>query len=153
MNLISQLFKKPKIDCPRCLGKGEVDWDDIKRLKNELKWIPGKCAYCNGLGKVSPEIASRVSADNTYLTTNISQKERKRLFDRDEETTQRANQFEIQINDFLLQIEYLHFTGNLDPNKIADFFLIPKTESEASFTEREELIEYVERVIENKKKK
>lgn len=153
MNFISKLFKKQKIDCPRCLGKGEVDWDDIKRLEKELKWIPGKCAYCNGLGKVSTEMASRVSVDNTYLTTNISQEERKRLINRDDQATQRANLFETQVNDFILQIEYLHFIGNLEPPKIADFYLIPKTESEVSFTERKELLEYVERVIENKKRK
>ncbi len=32
MNLINKLFNKPKVDCPRCLGKGNVDWDDIKDL-------------------------------------------------------------------------------------------------------------------------
>ena len=75
------------------------------------------------------------------------------LIKKDEGATQRANLFETQINDFILQIEYLHFSGNLESHKIADFYLIPKSESEASFTEREELIEYIERVIENKKRK
>ena len=37
------------IDCPRCLGKGHVDLQDIKRLRRELFWEPGPhCAYCDG---------------------------------------------------------------------------------------------------------
>lgn len=62
---------------PEMLAKGNVDWEDIKRLGKELKWLPGKCAYCNGTGKVSSEMLSKLSADTTYLTTDISEEERK----------------------------------------------------------------------------
>ncbi len=152
MNIITQLFNKGQIECPRCLGKGEVDWDDIRRLKNELKWAPGKCAYCNGTGSVSPGMPSKVSVDNTYLTIDISQEERQRLINNDEEAIQRAHQYEAQMNTFILQIEYLHFMGNLEPLQIAEFYLIPKNESEVVAAQKDELIDYIERVIENKKK-
>jgi len=53
------LFK----ECPRCLGKGNVDWDDIKRLKRESDWEPGPCAYCHGSGKVDQNIVDQVPVD------------------------------------------------------------------------------------------
>jgi hypothetical protein len=49
-----RIFRSNMVDCPRCLGKGAVDSEDIRRLKKELFWGPGKCAYCNGLEKSSP---------------------------------------------------------------------------------------------------
>src|SRR5690348_13904757 len=69
-------FFKSKVECPRCLGKGNVDLDDIIRLGKKGIWIPGKCAYCNGKGKVSSDMLSKVKADNPYLTTNTSKEER-----------------------------------------------------------------------------
>ena len=72
MNLVNKFFGKENIECPRCLGKGGVDRNDIKRLGKELKWLPEKCAYCNGTGKVSLKMTERVKADKTYLTTDIS---------------------------------------------------------------------------------
>jgi hypothetical protein len=151
MNLINRLFNLQKIDCPRCLGKGEVDWDDIKRLNNELRWIPGKCAYCNGMGKISPKMLANVSADNTYLTTDISQEERKRLFNSDEGATQRANYYDSQVSNFIKQIKYLHNVGNLELDEIVNFYLIPKSEEETSLEEKQELLEYIEKVISKKK--
>ena len=41
------------LTCPRCLGKGIVDTDDIKRLECEDIWLPGTCLYCDGTGKVN----------------------------------------------------------------------------------------------------
>ncbi len=45
---------KPKLEmfCPRCLGKGFVDSNDIKRLGQERTWHPDKCGYCKGNGYV-----------------------------------------------------------------------------------------------------
>lgn len=77
--------------------------------------------------------------------------ERKRLIKNDESALQRANLFEMRINDFIMQVEYLHFKGNLDANKIAAFYLIPKTESEVDFNDGAELIDYIRRIIETKK--
>jgi hypothetical protein len=38
--------------CPRCLGKGFVDLNDIKRLGMETRWEQGACPYCGGQGNV-----------------------------------------------------------------------------------------------------
>lgn len=47
--LINQL---EKMTCPRCYGKGFVDFYDIERLGMEEKWGQGYCRYCDGEGKV-----------------------------------------------------------------------------------------------------
>ena len=151
-NGMFKLFFTAKVECPRCLGKGNVDGDDIKRLGQELRWIPGKCAYCNGKGRVAPKKVSKVKPDNAYLTTSIGQDERKRLFEGDEGALQRAKWLDAQVNIFILQIEYLFFMGKMDAECIADFFLIESAETEVSEQERQELIEYIDRVISRKKK-
>ncbi len=152
MNFITKLFQKQKIDCPRCLGKGNVDWEDIRRLRKELRWAPGQCAYCNGTGKVSPGTVSALNVDNTYLTVDLPPEERKRLLDGDKGAIQRANQYETQVDDFIKQIDYLHFVGGLDSGKIAEFYFLPESESGKSQTEKQELIEYIEKVIVNRNK-
>lgn len=145
------LFFKPKVECPRCLGKGHVDWDDIKRLNQELKWIPGKCAYCNGKGKVAEDLLSKVKADNSYLSVDIGDEERNRLFMGDEGAMQRAGNFDTNVKLFIAQIEYLHFMGKMDAETIADFFLIDRSESEVPAEERHDLIDYIERVVTRKR--
>ncbi len=44
--------KKHQMICPRCLGKGFVDLNDIKRLGMEKEWEQGYCHYCSGQGDV-----------------------------------------------------------------------------------------------------
>ncbi len=41
------------ITCPRCLGKGVVDDEDIERLSMQEYWVAGNCRYCDGIGKVN----------------------------------------------------------------------------------------------------
>ncbi|MDO6432662.1 hypothetical protein Q4E93_18800 [Flavitalea sp. BT771] len=83
MNFFSRLLKRSKvaspITCPRCLGKGHVDKDDIIRLKQQGKWKAGACAYCKGVGTVNKEILSKVPANASYLTTNLSEAEREAI--------------------------------------------------------------------------
>ncbi len=45
---------KPKLEkfCPRCVGKGFVDENDIKRLKSGYNWTSGVCGFCKGTGYV-----------------------------------------------------------------------------------------------------
>ena len=45
---------QPKLEkfCPRCVGKGFVDENDIKRLKSFYNWYPGVCGFCKGTGYV-----------------------------------------------------------------------------------------------------
>lgn len=38
--------------CPRCLGKGFVDLNDIQRLAREGYWGQGYCRYCDAQGFV-----------------------------------------------------------------------------------------------------
>ena len=59
MKFLSRLLNGSKtpdepemVTCPRCLGKGHVDEDDIARLKQQGKWRTGACAYCKGTGIV-----------------------------------------------------------------------------------------------------
>lgn len=147
MNLLNRIFNTKKVDCPRCLGKGNVDWDDIKRLKKELRWRPGSCAYCNGKGKVNSNMESKVDIDNTYLTTDLDNEERKLILNNDTKALERANHLDIQIDDFIKQVEYLHFNGNMDSKKITEFYLLPKIEIGASEPEKEELEDYIKRII------
>lgn len=89
MNRLARLFQRPKpetsaetIPCPRCLGKGHVDAEDIIRLQQQGKWRPGTCAYCNGKGIVPKAQLDKVAADATFLTTSLSEKERALVIDR-----------------------------------------------------------------------
>ncbi|MEP1488718.1 MAG: hypothetical protein ABJK28_09850 [Algibacter sp.] len=152
MSLINRFFNNKKIDCPRCLGKGYVDWDDIKRLKKELKWIPGSCAYCNGKGEINSDLQSKIAVNTTYLTTDLSLEERKKLIANDEEAKQRALYYETQTDNFISEVEYLHFTGNIDSNIIANFYVLHQNQSEIDLKDRNELIDYIERIIELKNK-
>ena len=43
------------ITCPRCLGSGQVNWDNICALGMECYWDPGPCRYCAQQGKISVE--------------------------------------------------------------------------------------------------
>lgn len=139
------------MDCPRCLGKGNVDWDDIKRLGQELKWLPGECAYCNSTGKVTSEMLSKISVDNMYLTTDITADERQKLINKDSDALERAAYYEMEVNGFIKQVEYLYFNANLNVGTIVEFYLIAKTELEISPSEKEKFIDYIERIIEHKK--
>ena len=154
MSLFNRLFSRNEDlkECPRCLGKGQVDWDDIKRLNQNLKWIPGKCAYCNGTGKVDKRIESNVSVDASYLVIGLEEEERKRIINGHPDAIERGKQFEDAVDNFIDQIAYLHFEGGLTPLQIAKFFLIGKNDSDEYEKEERELIDYVERVIEKQGK-
>jgi len=150
------LGQNPSIQCPRCLGKGHVDWDDIKRLKQELRWRPGKCAYCKGKGKVSPGLINKVAVDTSYLTSDLPIVEQQRVLGNESGAMKRASLFDTKINTVIDQILYLHFICKLDADKIADFYLLANIrELYANGTyesEKEELIDYVNRVIASKNK-
>jgi hypothetical protein len=49
------------------------------RLHQELKWIRGMCAYCNGTGKVDCGIESNVPVDASYVVANLDETERNGL--------------------------------------------------------------------------
>ena len=45
-------LNKDEMFCPRCVGKGFVDLNDIKRLDRKEEWAMGYCRYCDGQGFV-----------------------------------------------------------------------------------------------------
>ena len=152
MSMFNKFFNKDQNlkECPRCLGKGHVDWDDIKRLHRELEWIPGMCAYCNGVGTVFSDIESNIAIDASYLVINLEEEERNRIINGDPAAIERAKQYEVTLNYFIDQITYLHFEGGLTPLKIANFFLIGVNDSYNYEERRKELIDYVALVIEKR---
>ena len=150
MRFLIRLFNSNKVDCPRCLGKGVVDVKDIKRLKKELYWAPGKCAYCNGAGKVPSKRISTINFDTEYLTIDLPKGERKKLIKGDVEALQRAKEYQAETEKIIKEIEYFHYIKNQEANQIADYFLRKYRIPDISTTERQELLEYIETVIKNK---
>ncbi len=149
MNLFQRIFTKEQSfkECPRCLGKGHVDLDDINRLNQELMWAPGICAYCNGKGKVDSTIEENVPVNASYLVVNLPEDERKRIIHGHPDAIERGKQFEDQIKVFIDQISYLHFKTGLNELQIAEFFLLGKENLVSYEKERKEFVDYVERVI------
>jgi hypothetical protein len=152
MSLLNRIFGKNQTfkECPRCLGKGKVDWNDIRRLNRELKWIPGTCAYCEGTGKVDNKIESNVPVDASYLVINLAEDERKRILNGNPDAIERGKQHEDRVESFINQIAYLHFERYLTPLEIAKFFLKGDENLDSYESEKQILVEYAERVIQKK---
>jgi hypothetical protein len=153
MSLFRNLFGNNRSlkECPRCLGKGHVDWDDIRRLNQELRWMPGTCAYCNGSGEVDNKIEHNVPVDASYLVVNLEEEERKKIISGHPDALERGKQHDEQVETFINQICYLHFDNGLNCERIAKFFLIGLEESHSYQKAKEELIDYAERVIQKRK--
>ena len=124
MRFLENILNPPKEQCPRCLGKGEVSLDDIKRLKKELYWLPGSCAYCNGKGKVSRKMVQNVAPDYVYLTHDLSDDERKRIVSRDRNALARGEQFQNQTEHQITEIKFLYFVAKLDIETIINFYFL-----------------------------
>lgn len=144
------LNKNSQTTCPRCLGKGDVTWEDIKRLNQELKWAPGRCAYCNGSGTVDSITASTVPANLSYLTTDLTSEERDKLMANDPKLVRKAQRWEMDIDEFIKQILVLYFEENMEPEEIADYYLEQAMPFANQEDQRLELIDYVTRVIAKK---
>lgn len=152
MKFINRIFRSNMVDCPRCLGKGKVDFEDIKRLKKELFWAPGKCAYCNGIGKVPPDTMEKLSADFEYLTTDLTSLERHKVINANVDALTRAKEFKEEIQKIVEEIEYLYYIENKEPSEIADHLFHKRDQFVYSASEKQELIDYVETVIKSKLK-
>jgi hypothetical protein len=147
MNVFGNLFKSNKVECPRCLGKGDVDTEDIKRLKLEVKWLPGLCAYCNGKGVVSEKFISDFAVDTNYLTVEMTPRERKRIINKDEGALKEVEYEEALIDEEISEILYLHRVGNLNPQQILDFYFLNMEESLISEEHQKQFLEHIIRVI------
>jgi len=150
MNFINRIFRSNMVDCPRCLGKGKVDIEDIKRLKKELFWAPGKCAYCNGIGKVPPDRIEKLSADFEYLTTDLPSWERHKVINGDNDALKRANNFREVVQKVIEEIVHLYYIENMEPREIADHLFHKQGQIVYSESEKQELLNYIEKVIKNK---
>lgn len=142
-----KFFNRSKIDCPRCLGKGAVDWNDIKRLKQELRWKPGKCAYCNGSGKIKASTQSKIAVDNSYLTIDLDPLERIKVLKNTKGALKRAAFRKKEMDDLIHKIEYLHFEKNTSVDEIVTYHLIPNLRRKISSKEKADLIDFINQVI------
>ena len=152
MSFLNRIFRSNMVECPRCLGKGNVDIEDIKRLKKGLFWAPGKCAYCNGIGKVPPSRTEKVSVDFEYLTIDLPSWERHKVISRDEGALKRANEFKELVQNFVAEIEHLYYIENKEPGEIAEHLFHKHGQYVYSASEKQEITDYIERVIKSKLK-
>jgi hypothetical protein len=143
-------FKSKKVQCPRCLGKGNVDSEDIRRLNKEPYWMPGKCALCLGNGKVASKVAESGIADLGYLTLETPKDERRRLLNADEGAIQRAKQHQANMDDLVKKIESMFYIENLEASEIAEYLFKEYGRAEYAPEEKNELIRYIENVINSK---
>ena len=153
MNWLTQLFRRETTVCPRCLGKGQVDEEDIRRLKMEAYWGSGKCAYCNGRGRVSPTHVQAIKPDLEYLTLDIAVEERRKLVEGDREALIRADEHRLFIQKLVSQIEHWYYIENRDPEDIAILIYRKQRILKFSDQEKQELVKYVEKVIQSKLEK
>lgn len=151
MMLFKSLFKKSSLECPRCLGTRFVDWDDIHRLNRILKWAPGPCAYCLGTGKVTQEMISKVPVDYTYLTIDLPESEMDKIKEGDEETLEKGRIHELFLDNLIKYVENHYLTNNMDAQGIANLYLTTEDETALFSLERENLVQYIEKIIELKK--
>lgn len=150
MTIFKTLFRKKKLECPRCLGKKFVDWEDIRRLNNLLKWTPAPCAYCNASGKVDQEMLSKVAVNNAYLTIDLPEAEMEKIKNGDEEILEKARQHELFIDNLIKFAEDHYVSQNMNAENIADLYLKTEDEKALFSVERKNLIAYIEKIIELK---
>ncbi|AWK04471.1 hypothetical protein HYN56_09580 [Flavobacterium crocinum] len=144
---IFNFFNRSAVTCPRCLGKGFVDWEDIIRLKRQLKWVPAPCAYCNATGKAEKEMLSKVAVDCMYLTIDLPESEIEKIKNGDQETIEKGNQRERFVDQLIQFAEQHYLNQNMDAESIANLYLSTEQENAVFSVTKEELIKYVEGVI------
>jgi hypothetical protein len=113
------------IDCPRCLGKGSVDKQDVIRLRQMFFWMPGPiCAFCNGLKKVNQSFAYRFNADDWFITTDLSIDDYQKYIDRDPALLAKNLAYEEMINSLGYFIVHYHLKEGLPQEET--FFMLQK---------------------------
>ncbi|WET04403.1 hypothetical protein [Flavobacterium sp. YJ01] len=148
---IFNFFRKSDIECPRCLGKGFVDWEDIIRLNRQLKWVPAPCAYCDAVGRVQKEMLSKVAVDCMYLTIDLPESVIDKIKEGDQETIEKGKQRELFVDSLIQYAEHHYLTQNMDAESIATLYLNTEAEKANFSVTKEELIKYIQGVINLKK--
>lgn len=147
MKILDWLFHKNRIECPRCLGKGHVDQQDIERLERNLYWLPGKCAYCKGRGRVPPDMPETVKPDLAYLSLDLPSWERRRLIKGDQAAFNRACEYELAMKQVLEHIRQLYHDGMKFPDDIARHMYNEYLKISYTAPEFQEMVQFIERVI------
>lgn len=147
MNFIRKLFHSERAQCPRCLGKGTVDTEDIRRLKMELFWGTGKCAYCNGKRTVPPSMIQKVPPNLEYLTNDLSRIERYKVINGKEDALERAAASKERVMSFVAEIRHLYYIKNLEPEQIVNYLIAAHGIHDFREGERQEVMEYINKVI------
>lgn len=150
MNIFN-FFKRSTIKCPRCLGKRFVDLEDIIRLNRQLKWTPAPCAYCDATGRVPKELPNIVAVDCMYLTIDLPESVIEKIKEGDYETIEKGKQRELFIDHLIEFAGHHYLTQNLDAENIANLYLNTEAEKAPYAVRKEELIKYIQGVIELKK--
>lgn len=151
MTFFNFLFKKSHIECPRCLGKAFVDWDDIRRLNKVLKWTPAPCAYCLGSGKVNKEMLLKVPVDYAYLTIDLPESEMDRIKEGHEETLEKGRIHELFLDNLIKYAEDHYLNHTMDAESIADLYLRTENETALFTLAKKNIIQYFQKIIELKK--
>ncbi|WP_456314751.1 hypothetical protein [Pseudomonas shirazensis] len=151
MIIFNFLLKKSNIECPRCLGKGFVGPEDIRRLHKQLKWAPGPCAYCNASGKVTEELLSKVAVDTTYLTIDLPESEIEKIKNGDTEAIEKGKRQELFIDNLIKYVEYYYVSENMNAESIAALYLSTEDDKALYSVEKENLIQYIHKIIELKR--
>ncbi|MFD1604044.1 hypothetical protein ACFSJW_08945 [Flavobacterium artemisiae] len=147
---IFNFFTKSNIECPRCLGKGFVDWEDIRRLNKQLRWVPAPCAYCNGEGKVNKDQLSKVAVDCVYLTIDLPESELEKIKEGDKETVEKGRQLELFVDNLIEYVEHQHLSHDRNAEDIANLYLSTEDEKAAFSVDKESLVLYIQKIIDFK---
>lgn len=151
MTIFKFLFRKSDLECPRCLGKTFVNWEDIRRLNKLLKWVPAPCAYCFGSGRVTKEMISKVPVDYTYLTIDLPESEMEKIKAGNAETLEKGRLREVFLDNLIKYAENHYLYDKMDAISIADLYLSTEEETATFSLEKENLIRFIEKVIELKR--
>jgi len=150
---IFNLFRRSEIECPRCLGKGLVDWEDINRLNKKLRWVPAPCAYCDATGRVNKELLSKVAVDCTYLTIDLPETEIEKIKTGDKEAIEKGKQKELFVDNIITYAEQHYLTDNMNAEDIANSYLSTEGKKALFSVNKKQLITYIQGIIDLKRAK
>ena len=130
-------MSKKIIDCPRCLGKGNVNKEDIKRLRREFFWIAdGSCAFCDGKKTVKLDFAKRFNADDWYISSDLDKEDYEKYISRDQEILDWVKHTEQQQYFLAKFVMDHHISRGLSQEKVLDLLSkelqVPKSEIKES---------------------